>query len=188
MADVEKPTPAAVTDEAPAAEAPAADEAPAASSSEQQAAEGEQKEGGAAPTFTYDKSLLIVGKGGRVKRPVRPDNTERDMQVQKLQEEIEKAKTRIGEIKAALDAKVPGTKGGTPEQQEARAKMTSLRNEFQTVLVRFERVGVCVARGARPPSPCFGDLAGVLACGGGWAVGRDERAARRCRSQRAPCR
>ena len=94
-----------------------------------------------------------MGKGGRAKRPTRPDNTERDMQVQKLNEEIEKAKARIGEIKAALDAKVSGPKGGTPEQQEARAKLMALRNEFQTVLV--SRAARCGARRARASGCLF---------------------------------
>lgn len=43
---------------------------------------------------SYDESLLIKVKG-KVKRPQRPDDTERNAQVQKLQEAIDKASRRV---------------------------------------------------------------------------------------------
>jgi tetratricopeptide (TPR) repeat protein len=139
MADVDKPVVEEggqedVRDEA-APTTPTTEEAAAApSSSEQQA--GEQTEEGGATTFTYDKSLLIVGKGGRVKRPVRPDNTERDMQVQKLQEEIEKAKARIGEIKAALAT--------TEDMLRLAPDHAALWREAGLMNQRLERIGAAL--------------------------------------------
>lgn len=113
----------AETEVAPAAAppAPVLDEASAAA--------GEESTG-------YDESLLIKVKG-KVKKPTRPDDTERNMQVQKLQEEIDKASARIKEIKEIVESKQTTAKGGSAEQNEARQKLQQLRNEWQAVLVSF---------------------------------------------------
>eukprot|EP00879_Flechtneria_rotunda_P026110 GHRR01027804.1.p1 GENE.GHRR01027804.1~~GHRR01027804.1.p1 ORF type:complete len:146 (-),score=34.52 GHRR01027804.1:596-1033(-) len=82
---------------------------------------------------SYDESLLIKVKG-KVKRPARPDDTERNLQVQKLQEQIDKSSARVKEIKNILDSR--GTnKGASPEQQAIRERIQQLRGEFDTVLV-----------------------------------------------------
>lgn len=82
----------------------------------------------------YDASLLVFVKG-KAKRPARPDDAERNMQVQKLQEQIDKASARITEIKAILDARGSSRGVVNPEVQACRDKIQQLRAEFDTVLV-----------------------------------------------------
>lgn len=82
----------------------------------------------------YDASLLVFVKG-KAKRPARPDDAERNMQVQKLQEQIDKASARITEIKAILDARGSSRGMVNPEVQACRDKIQQLRAEFDTVLV-----------------------------------------------------
>eukprot|EP00879_Flechtneria_rotunda_P000406 GHRR01000500.1.p1 GENE.GHRR01000500.1~~GHRR01000500.1.p1 ORF type:complete len:620 (+),score=299.54 GHRR01000500.1:185-2044(+) len=87
---------------------------------------------------SYDESLLIKVKG-KVKRPARPDDTERNLQVQKLQEQIDKSSARVKEIKNILDSR--GTnKGASPEQQAIRERIQQLRGEFDTVLLQKKRL------------------------------------------------
>jgi chaperonin cofactor prefoldin len=83
---------------------------------------------------SYDESLLIKVKG-RVKRPTRPDDTERNLQVQKLQDQIDKSSARMKEIKGILDSRASGGKVVPPEQQAIRDRIQQLRGEFDTVLV-----------------------------------------------------
>jgi hypothetical protein len=82
----------------------------------------------------YDASLLVFVKG-KAKRPARPDDAERNMQVQKLQEQIDKASARITEIKAILDSRGSSRGVVNPEVQACRDKIQQLRAEFDTVLV-----------------------------------------------------
>jgi uncharacterized coiled-coil DUF342 family protein len=82
----------------------------------------------------YDASLLVMVKG-KAKRPARPDDAERNMQVQKLQEQIDKASNRIKEIKAILDSRGNNRGAVPPEVQACRDKIQQLRAEFDTVLV-----------------------------------------------------
>jgi hypothetical protein len=82
----------------------------------------------------YDASLLVFVKG-KAKRPARPDDAERNMQVQKLQEQIDKASARINEIKAILDSRGSSRGVVNPEVQACRDKVQQLRAEFDTVLV-----------------------------------------------------
>lgn len=82
----------------------------------------------------YDASLLVFVKG-KAKRPARPDDAERNMQVQKLQEQIDKASARINEIKAILDSRGSSRGVVNPEVQACRDKIQQLRAEFDTVLV-----------------------------------------------------
>jgi hypothetical protein len=70
-----------------------------------------------------------------VKRPTRPDDTERNAQVQVLQDKIVEYINRQRKIKEILDSK-HGGKGGTPEQQKLREKLQQLRTEWDNVLVR----------------------------------------------------
>jgi len=83
----------------------------------------------------YDASLLVFVKG-KAKRPARPDDAERNIQVQKLQEQIDKASARITEIKAILDSRGSSRGVVSPEVQAGRDKIQQLRAEFDTVLVR----------------------------------------------------
>lgn len=89
-----------------------------------------------APVFddSYDESLLIKVKG-KVKRPVRPDDTERNLQVQKLQEQIDKASARVKEIKEILDSRATGKGSVNPQQQAIRDRIQQLRGEFDALLV-----------------------------------------------------
>eukprot|EP00878_Enallax_costatus_P000507 GHUV01000601.1.p1 GENE.GHUV01000601.1~~GHUV01000601.1.p1 ORF type:complete len:598 (+),score=306.21 GHUV01000601.1:86-1879(+) len=113
----------AATEEVPV-EAPAAPEAAA-----------------AAPVFddSYDESLLIKVKG-KVKRPVRPDDTERNLQVQKLQEQIDKASGRMKEIKEILDSRSTGKGVVNPQQQAIRDRLQQLRGEFDAVVLQKRRL------------------------------------------------
>ena len=95
----------------------------------------EQKAPAAPAEEGYDESLLIKVKG-KVKKPERPDDTERNLQVGKLQEHIEKAMARINEIKQIIDSKNSGNRGASPEQQAIQAKMNELRTQWGVVLVR----------------------------------------------------
>ncbi|GBG00473.1 hypothetical protein Rsub_13154 [Raphidocelis subcapitata] len=85
-----------------------------------------------------DESLLIIVKG-KVRRPARPDDVERNAQVQLLQDEIVKLINRQKQIKELLDAKHSG-KGGTPEQQKLREQLQQLRTQWDTVLRGKQRL------------------------------------------------
>jgi hypothetical protein len=87
---------------------------------------------------TYDESLLIKVKG-KVKRPERPDDTEKNLKIAKLKEEIDKASARIAEIKSILDNKMGGGRGATPEQQAIRDRRQQLRNQFSERVVSLQR-------------------------------------------------
>lgn len=87
----------------------------------------------------YDASLLVFVKG-KAKRPARPDDAERNMQVQKLQEQIDKASARITEIKAILDSRGSSRGVVNPEVQACRDKIQQLRAEFDTVLMQKKRL------------------------------------------------
>lgn len=101
---------------------------------------------------SYDESLLIVVKG-KVKKPARPDDTERNVQVSKLQEQIDKASARMKEIKGILDARASGGKTVSPEQQAIRERIQAIRAEFDAVLVRGRRgAAASGARRAQPPA------------------------------------
>jgi hypothetical protein len=94
----------------------------------------------------YDASLLVFVKG-KAKRPARPDDAERNMQVQKLQEQIDKASARINEIKAILDSRGSSRGVVNPEVQACRDKVQQLRAEFDTVLVRLNCHSTAVLSG-----------------------------------------
>ncbi|KAF8069594.1 hypothetical protein HT031_001711 [Scenedesmus sp. PABB004] len=64
------------------------------------------------------------------------------MQIEKLQEQINKASDRMKEIKAMLDNRAAGGKGTSPEQQAARDRIAKLRAEFDAVLEQKRRLQV----------------------------------------------
>jgi len=99
----------------------------------------EQKAPAAPAEEGYDESLIIKVKG-KVKKPERPDDTERNLQVGKLQEHIEKAMARINEIKQIIDSKNSGNRGASPEQQAIQAKMNELRTQWGVVLTQKKRL------------------------------------------------
>ena len=90
------------------------------------------------PSYTHTTTTKQVK--GKVRRPQRPDDAERNAQVQLLQDEIAKLIARQKQIKEILDDKHSG-KGGTPEQQKLREKLQEARGEWETVLVRGRAVG-----------------------------------------------
>lgn len=104
----------------------------------------------AAPVFddSYDESLLIKVKG-KVKRPVRPDDTERNLQIDKLQEQIDKASGRVKEIKEILDSRSTGKGVVNPQQQAIRNRLQQLRAEFDAVVV-----GIIASSAKYHCSPC----------------------------------
>lgn len=93
----------------------------------------------AAEEPTYDESLLIFVKG-KVKPPVEPDRTERDLIVANLQAEISKHSERIKQIKEAIDAKRSSARGISEGQSEYVTRLKVLRDEFQNVLRRKQQV------------------------------------------------
>lgn len=114
----------------------------------------------------YDASLLVMVKG-KAKRPARPDDAERNMQVQKLQEQIDKASARITEIKAILDARGSSRGVVNPEVQACRDKIQQLRAEFDTVLVGPHPFVPCPTAGCCRGWPCPGQAAGLCNSSGG---------------------
>lgn len=82
---------------------------------------------------SYDDSLLIKVKG-KVKKPVRPDDTERNIQIEKLNAEVKKYSERIAEIKTTVQA--IRSRGPNPEADVHRKKKELLRAEWSAVLVR----------------------------------------------------
>lgn len=83
---------------------------------------------------SFDEALLIRGKGGKVKRPAKPDTSERDVAIQRLKAEVQKHSDRIKAIKEAIESR-RGNRGGSPEQQELLRRLQALKAEFQAVLV-----------------------------------------------------
>lgn len=84
------------------------------------------------PLPEFDESLLIRVKG-KVKKPVRPDDTERNAAVEGLQAEIKRRSDRIAEIKAILAGRRNRTADPAAEPHKKRKDV--LRREWQAVLV-----------------------------------------------------
>jgi hypothetical protein len=82
----------------------------------------------------YDESLLEFVKG-RAKQPQQPDPSERNITVDKLQAEIKKHSERIKAIKEIIESKKSSARGGVPGQSDVQRRLSTLREEFQSVLV-----------------------------------------------------
>ena len=89
------------------------------------------------PLPDYDEALLERGKNGRPKKPVKPDDTDRNITLDKLSAEAKRLGDRIAEIKALEQSR--RTKGVDPEVAEHRHRKGELGREWQTVLVRVLR-------------------------------------------------
>lgn len=87
--------------------------------------------------IVFDESLLIKVKG-KVKRPNKPDENERNIPVGKLQAEIQKHSDRIKEIKEIIESRRSSSRNVGSGSGEIVKRLQVLRNEFQTVLVRVE--------------------------------------------------
>lgn len=87
----------------------------------------------------------------RIKRQPKPDDTEVNKQMDKLEEQIQSYKKRIDEIRATFDKK-RGAGGGSAEQQEIRNRLGKLRGEFDAGLVRGGARGGPACRGVKPPA------------------------------------
>ena len=72
----------------------------------------------------------------RMKRPIKPDVEEHKAAVEQLQNEMQKRKARVDEIKQTIDQK--RNFDGGPEFQKARSKLTQLSSSFKAQLVRFD--------------------------------------------------
>lgn len=86
----------------------------------------------------FDESKLIRGKKGNVLRPTRPDDVERNIQIEKLDAEIKKHMDRTNEIKALQQSM--RARGPNPEQAEHRRRKDELHAAWTMTLVSEERV------------------------------------------------
>ena len=114
-------TMAEVEVESPAAAPEAVEEQPAAATSTEQ------------ELPTYDPAKLIMVKG-KVKKPVKPDDTERNVTLEKLSAEIKRCTERIAEIKALREQR--RSRGVNPEAAEHKKRKEGLSAEWNAVLVR----------------------------------------------------
>ena len=71
----------------------------------------------------------------RIKRPNKPDETELKVQTGLLNDEIQKAKARIEQIKEEIGNKTSSRQKGSDEQQRVKNQLSELRNHFQAELV-----------------------------------------------------
>lgn len=128
MAEVEVDSPAAAPE--------AVEEQPAAATSTEQ------------ELPTYDPAKLIMVKG-KVKKPVKPDDTERNVTLEKLSAEIKRCTERIAEIKAIREQR--RSRGVNPEAAEHKKRKEGLSAEWNAVLVRvagsMQVVGVACMHG-----------------------------------------
>ena len=90
-----------------------------------------------AVALPYDEALLIKDSKGKVKKPVKPDDTERNMQIEKLQEQITKHSDRIRDIKEVVDSKRGSARSVSGGGRDIVKRLQDLRNQFQSVLVRL---------------------------------------------------
>lgn len=94
----------------------------------------------------------------RLKKPVKPDVEEHKAAVEQLQQEMQKRRARVEEIKQIIDQKRQS--GGGPEVSRARAKLNELSSGFKAELV-----------GARSKSPPVCGLSGRSALFSLWVKG-----------------
>ena len=73
----------------------------------------------------------------KVKKPLKPDETELKLQTGLLNDEIQKAKTRIEQIKEEIGNKSTNRQKGSEEQQRVKGQLSELRGHFQAELVRI---------------------------------------------------
>jgi len=83
------------------------------------------------PLPPYDDSLLVKVKG-KVKRPSKPDDTERNTAVEELQAEIKRRSERIAEIKGVLQGRRNRT--ADPVAEAHKRNKAALRGEWDAVL------------------------------------------------------
>jgi chaperonin cofactor prefoldin len=84
----------------------------------------------------YDESLLIKDSKGKVKKPIKPDDSERNKQIEKLQEQITKHSDRIRDIKEVIESKRGSARSVGGGGRDIIKRLQDLRNQFQSVLVR----------------------------------------------------
>eukprot|EP00199_Chlamydomonas_sp_CCMP681_P001183 CAMPEP_0119101934 /NCGR_PEP_ID=MMETSP1180-20130426/823_1 /TAXON_ID=3052 ORGANISM="Chlamydomonas cf sp, Strain CCMP681" /NCGR_SAMPLE_ID=MMETSP1180 /ASSEMBLY_ACC=CAM_ASM_000741 /LENGTH=699 /DNA_ID=CAMNT_0007086121 /DNA_START=17 /DNA_END=2116 /DNA_ORIENTATION=+ len=110
---------------------------------EQQGAEGapqQQTEADPEARFKYEEALLIKGKNGSVRRPVEPDEQEKNQKVELLKAEIEKRSNRIKQIKELQESSRSSRDSNQFGNNEIRNKLNTFRNEFQSVLREKEHI------------------------------------------------
>lgn len=76
----------------------------------------------------------------RLKKPVKPGVEEHKAAIEQLQQEMQKRRTRLDEIKSLIDQKRQA--GGGPEVLKARGKLNDLSSRFKAELVssRYNRL------------------------------------------------
>lgn len=87
-----------------------------------------------APPASEEAPQLTLPPGVRIKKPVRPDDTELKTQTNLLHEEIKKKKVRIEAISQLIADKKAGRGEGSKEQQAIKSKLAELKNQFQSHL------------------------------------------------------
>lgn len=81
-----------------------------------------------------EEELTLPTDGTRIKKPVRPDDSDVRKAIDALQDTISKSKKRIEAIKEEIDARRSGRTKGSSEQQGVKNQLAELRGKFQTLL------------------------------------------------------
>ena len=79
----------------------------------------------------------------RIKRPAKPEETELKLQTGSLNDEIQKAKSRIEQIKEEIASKTSNRQKGSDEQQRVKSALSELRGQFQSELVSSQALSAC---------------------------------------------
>lgn len=76
-----------------------------------------------------------------VKKYPKPDDTQLKRECEALSSQIEQHKSKIEEIKQLIGSKSESRRSGGGAQQQVRAKLADLRQQFQAELVRAYHIG-----------------------------------------------
>lgn len=75
-----------------------------------------------------------------VKKYPKPDDTQLKRECEALSSQIEQHKSKIEEIKQLIGSKSESRRSGGGAQQQVRAKLADLRQQFQAELVRVSHI------------------------------------------------
>ncbi|KAK9806457.1 hypothetical protein WJX73_009668 [Symbiochloris irregularis] len=94
-----------------------------------------------ASTAEADEAPAVSVPKERIKhRPQRPDETELKAQTGHLNDEIQKAKARIEQIKDEIGQKTGNRQKGSEEQQRVKGQLSELRGKFQAELAKKQKI------------------------------------------------
>ncbi|PRW50814.1 hypothetical protein C2E21_5439 [Chlorella sorokiniana] len=100
----------------------------------------EQPEAASAEAAAEAPEQPKLPPGMRIKKPVRPDDTETKAAIDVLQGSIVKNKRRIEEIKELIDNKRSGRSKGSSEQQALKSKLAEMRTQFQQLVSQKQQL------------------------------------------------